>query len=214
MRVRVSGLCFISLHYLRGACSRIKGTCELHLVVAWVVPGGFNVASRWGCVQGHAKFRGQQCLPHSRHREQCVSTLCRTTSGRTGQSAVPVTSHAISMHMDCLTQEHPGPGTGRGALRLDLDDQGPWNHAACALTGTIGMMLPVHCAHIIQPMLCALSCGNSIALFCHAQLGISRCDGPAVCRTSLFLSLLSAPVATGRHTGSSSSSCTCLDCLI
>ena len=42
----------VSLHYLRGARSRIKGTCEFYLVVAWVVPGGFNVASRWGCVQG------------------------------------------------------------------------------------------------------------------------------------------------------------------
>ena len=50
-------------------------------------------------------------------------------------------------------------------------------------------------------MPCALSCVNSIALFCHVQLGISRCDGPAVCRTSLFLSLLSTPVTTGHYTG-------------
>ena len=35
MRVRVSGRC-----------------CEFYLAVAWVVPGGFDVASRWGCVQG------------------------------------------------------------------------------------------------------------------------------------------------------------------
>ena len=63
------------------------------------------------------------------------------------------------------------------------------------------MMLPVHCTHIIQPMPCALSCVNSIALFCHAQLGISRCDGPAVCRTSLFLSLLSTSATTGCYTG-------------
>ena len=116
--------------------------------------------------------------------------------------------------LDLRTPRAQGPGRDAGTLRLDLDNQGPWNHAACALTGTTGTLLPVHCTHIIQPMLCALRCGNSIALCCHAQLGSSRCDGPAVCRTSLFLSLLPSPVATGYYTGSSSSSCTCLDCPI
>ena len=36
-----------------GACAWRSGRCcEFYLAVAWVVPGGFNVASRWGCVQG------------------------------------------------------------------------------------------------------------------------------------------------------------------
>ena len=54
MRVRVSGRCFVAL-LARRVFIRIKGTCEFHLgsvAVAWAVPGGFNVASRWGCVQG------------------------------------------------------------------------------------------------------------------------------------------------------------------
>ena len=46
-------------------------------------------------------------------------------------------------------------------------------------------------------MPCALCCVNGITLCYHVQLGISRCDDPAVRETSLVLSLLSAPAESG-----------------